>query len=326
MTQARAVQLTAFGGPEVMKLVTLDLPAPAAGEVQLRQTALGFNYLDVYQRTGKYPLPTPTGLGHEAAGVVEVVGPGVDDVRVGDHVVYMNAGIGAYADRRNVAANKVVKVPAGVDDDVAAALFFKAMTAQYLVRKTYPIQKGDIVVVHAAAGGVGQILSAWAKGLGATVIGTAGSAAKCEVARNAGCDVAIDYSASDWVERIIEATQGKKARVVYDSVGQHTFMGSLDIAAPFGYVVVYGAASGPIPPFETELLNRKGCLYLTRPSVFPHNADVQALRANAADVFDAYARGIIRAHIGARFDLANIADAHRAAESRATTGAIVITP
>ncbi|HTJ93193.1 MAG TPA: quinone oxidoreductase [Pararobbsia sp.] len=326
MTQARAVQLTEFGAPDVMKLVTHELAAPAAGEVQLRQTAIGFNYVDVYQRSGRYALPTPTGLGHEAAGVIEAVGPGVDGLRVGDHVVYMNAGIGAYADRRTVSANKLVKLPSGMDDEVAAALFFKAMTAQYLVRKTYPVQKGDIVVVHAAAGGVGQILSAWAKALGATVIGTAGSAAKCDVALAAGCDVAIDYSNDDWVSRIVDATGGKKARVVYDSVGQHTFMGSLDITVPFGYVVVYGAASGPVPPLDTELLNRKGCLYLTRPSVFPHNAEVQTLRANARDVFDVYAQGIIRAQIGARFSLGDVVDAHRAAESRATTGAIVMTP
>ena len=268
MTQAQAVQVSEFGGPDVMKLVTLDLSAPAAGHVQVRHTAIGFNYLDVYQRSGKYPLPSPTGLGHEAAGVVEAVGEGVDDLRVGDRVVYMNAGIGAYADRRNVPANKLVTLPEAIGDEEAAALFFKAMTAQYLVKKTYPIQRGDIVVVHAAAGGVGQILSAWAKALGATVIGTAGSSAKCDVALAAGCDVAIDYSKDDWVERVVGATDGKKARVVYDSVGRDTFNGSLDITAPFGYVVVYGSASGAIPPFETDLLNRKGCLYLTRPSVF----------------------------------------------------------
>ncbi|RKP47701.1 quinone oxidoreductase family protein [Pararobbsia silviterrae] len=326
MTQALAVQLTEFGGPEVMKRVSFELPPPGSGDVQIRQTAIGFNYLDVYQRTGRYPLPTPTGLGHEAAGVVEAVGPDVGDLRVGDRVVYMNAGIGAYADRRNVPAAKLVKLPDGMADDVAAALFFKAMTAQYLVKTTYRVRAGDIVVVHAAAGGVGQILSAWAKALGATVIGTAGSPAKCEIARAAGCDIAIDYSTPDWVARVIDASGGKKAHVVYDSVGRSTFDGSLDIAAPFGYVVVYGAASGPIPPFDIDLLNRKGCLFLTRPSVFPHNATVDLLRANARDVFDAYEKGLIRAQIGARFGLQDIERAHIAAESRSTTGAIVITP
>lgn len=326
MTQALSVQLTEFGAPDVMRLVASDLPAPAAGEVQLRQTAVGFNYIDVYQRSGRYPLPTPTGLGHEAAGIVEAVGPGVDDLSVGDHVVYMNAGIGAYADRRNVAANKLVRLPQGIADETAAALFFKAMTAQYLVKKTYPIQPGDIVLVHSAAGGVGQILSSWAKALGATVIGTAGSPAKCQIALASGCDVAIDYSNDDWVDQIVAATGGKKARVVYDGVGQRTFMGSLDCTAPFGYVVVYGAASGPIPPFETELLNKKGCLFLTRPSVFPHNATPELLRANAKDVFDAFAKGSIHANIGARFSLRDIARAHAAAEARETTGSIVIVP
>ncbi|MDB5878636.1 MAG: qor [Variovorax sp.] len=325
-TQARSIQLTEFGGPEVMRLTTIELPEPAAGEVQLRQTAVGFNYIDIYQRAGKYPLPTPTGLGHEAAGVVESLGDGVADLAVGDRVVYMNAGVGAYADRRNVPASKLVKIPKGISDEDAAAVFFKAMTAQYLVKRTYAVQPGDVVLVHAAAGGVGQILSSWAKALGATVIGTAGSAAKCDAARAAGCDAAVDYSQQDWVAKVIEATDGRKARVVYDSVAAHTFMGSLDCCAPFGMVVLYGAASGPAPAIDPELLNKKGCLFLTRPSVFPHNADPATFRANAADVFEAMKRGAVRATIGARFALADVAEAHRAAESRAHTGAIVMLP
>ena len=215
--------------------------------MHLRQTAIGFNYIDVYQRSGKYPLSAPTGLGHEAAGVIEALGKGVVDLRVGDRVVYMNAGIGAYAERRNVSASKLVRIPDGVTDEDAAAVFFKAMTAQYLVKKTYPVKAGDVVLVHAAAGGVGQILSAWATALGATVIGTAGSSAKCAVARAAGCAAAIDYGEPDWVQQVIDATGGRKARVVYDSVGKHTFLGSLECAAPFGLVVLYGAASGPAP-------------------------------------------------------------------------------
>lgn len=326
MTTARAVRLHEPGSPEAMQLETIDLPAPAAGEVQLRQTAIGFNFIDVYQRSGRYPLPLPTGLGHEAAGVVEAVGEGVAGLQPGDHVVYMNAGVGAYADRRNVAANKLVKIPAGIDDETAAAVFFKAMTAQYLLKKTYPVQPGDIVLVHAAAGGVGQILSGWAKALGATVIGTAGSAAKCETARAAGCDAAIDYSQADWVSQVIAATGGKKARVVYDSVAAHTFMGSLDCTAPFGMVVLYGAASGPAPAIEPELLSKKGCLYLTRPSVFPHNADVDTFRANAADVFQAIASGAVRVNIAARFRLDEVAQAHRLAEGRSAAGAIVLLP
>lgn len=322
----RAIRVATFGGPEAMRLETVDLPAPAAGEVQLRQTAIGFNYIDVYQRSGKYPLPSPTGLGHEATGVVEVPGEGVTDLKPGDRVAYMNAGVGAYAERRNVPSAKLVRIPDTISGEDAAAVFFKAMTAQYLVKKTHAVQPGDIVVVHAAAGGVGQILSGWAKALGATVIGTAGSAAKCEVARAAGCDTAIDYSQPDWVQQVIDATGGRKARVVYDSVAQHTFMGSLDCTAPFGMVVLYGAASGPAPAIDPELLNKKGCLFLTRPSVFPHNADPATFRANAKDVFDAMASGAVRASIGARFALADAADAHRAAESRSVTGAILLLP
>ena len=309
-----------------MQLQDIDLPAPAAGEVQLRQTAIGFNYIDVYQRAGKYPLPSPTGLGHEAAGVVEAVGDGVRDLRVGDRVVYMNAGVGAYASHRNVPAERMALLPANVSDEDAAAVFFKAMRAQFLVKKTHRVQPGDIVVVHAAAGGVGQILSRWCKALGATVIGTAGSAAKCDAARSAGCDAAIDYSQDNWVQQVIAATGGRKARVVYDSVAKHTFMGSLDCTAPYGQVVLYGAASGPVPAFEPELLNKKGCLFLTRPSVFPHNADVATFRHNAADVFEAMASGAVVASIGARFPLARAADAHRLAESRSTAGAIVMQP
>lgn len=324
--ETRAIRLTAFGGPEVMRLETLELPAPASGEVRLRQTAIGFNYIDIYQRSGKYPLPLPTGLGHEATGIVEGLGEGVPDLRLGDRVVYMNAGVGAYADRRNVSAQKLVRIPDGVADVDAAAVFFKAMTAQYLVKKTHVVRSGDVVLVHAAAGGVGQILSGWAKALGATVIGTAGSPAKCQVARAAGCDEVVDYSQPDWVARVIAATDGRKARVVYDSVGQHTFMGSLDCAAPFGLVALYGAASGPVPAIDPELLYKKGCLFLTRPSVFPHNAELESFRANAADVFDAMEAGIVRASIGARFGLEQAAQAHRAAESRSTAGAIVMIP
>ena len=326
MTIARAIRLTQFGGPEVMHLEAVDVPAPAAGEVQVRQTAIGFNFIDVYQRMGRYPLPSPTGLGHEAAGEVDIVGAGVIDLKPGDRVVYMNAGVGAYAERRNVPADKLVVLPAGIADEAAAAVFFKAMTAQCLIKKTHAVQPGHIVVVHAAAGGVGQILCRWAKALGATVIGTAGSAAKCEAARAAGCDAAVDYTQADWVEQVIAATGGRKARVVYDSVGKSTFLGSIDCTAPFGLVALFGGASGPAPMIEPELLNKKGCLFLTRPSVFPHNAEPATFRANAQDVFNAMASGAVQPAIGARFRLDQAADAHRAAEARAHAGAIVMLP
>jgi len=324
MKTARIVRIEEYGGPEKMTLATVELPFPAVGEVQLRQTAIGFNYIDVYQRTGIYPLPLPTGLGHEAAGIVEAVGPGVGQFKLGDRVAYMNAGVGAYSDYRNVPADRLVSIPVGVSDEQAAALLFKGITAQYLLKKTHVVKPGEIILVHAAAGGVGQILCQWAKGLGAFVIGTAGSEEKCAIAREAGCDIAVNYSEENWPAAILEASGGKKANVVYDSVGKDTFLKSLDCTAQFGLVVLYGAASGPAPAIEPDLLNKKGCLFLTRPSVFPHNADPATFRANAADLFDAISSGLVTSHIGARLTLDDIAAAHAAAESRSTQGAIVI--
>ncbi|MBI2745048.1 MAG: quinone oxidoreductase [Burkholderiales bacterium] len=326
MNTAKQVVLTELGAPEVMKLQTVELPPPGVDEVRLRQTAMGFNFIDIYQRKGVYPLPLPTGLGHEAAGVVEAVGDRVKDFKVGDRVAYMNAGLGAYADRRNVAASRLVHVPTGVSDEAAAALLFKGLTAQYLLRKTHRVQAGDMILVHAAAGGVGQILCQWGKALGAYVVGTAGSPEKCAIARAAGADVAIDYSLSDWPATLLQATGGRKARVVYDSVGKDTIFQSLELTAPFGLVVIYGAASGPAPAIEPELLNKKGCLFLTRPSVFPHNADPAVFRENAAELFQAVAAGHVQAHIGARFRLDDVVAAHRAAEARSTQGALLLLP
>jgi NADPH2:quinone reductase len=326
MTTARVVQLTEFGGPDVMKIISVTLPEPTDHEVRIRQGAIGFNFIDTYQRSGYYPSPLPGGLGHEAAGTVEAVGPRVTDLQPGDRVAYMNAGLGAYASHRNVPADKLVRLPDEVSLEQAASLLFKGMTAQYLVRRTHVVQPGDIVLVHAAAGGVGQILSRWAKSLGAFVIGTAGSDAKCDLALQAGCDVAIDYTRADWPQAVIEATGGHKARVVYDSVGRDTFLKSLDCTAPFGLVVLYGAASGPAPAIEPDLLNKKGCLFLTRPSVFPHNADPKTFRHNAAEVMEAIVAGVVGAEIGARYALDDVAEAHRAAEARRTTGAVLIIP
>lgn len=326
MTEARVVRVSTFSGPEAMELVTERLPAPATGQVQLRQTAVGVNFIDVYQRRGTYPLPSPTGLGHEAVGIVEAVGPGVTEFGAGDRVAYINAGIGAYADRRNVAADRLIRVPDGLSDEAVAAVIFKGMTAQYLVRKTHRVAPGDLVLVHAAAGGVGLILSSWAKALGATVVGAVGSEGKQSAALAAGCDHVVVTADPEWPAAMLAATGGRKARVVYDSVGRDTLLKSLDCAAPFGLVVVYGGASGPAPAIDPELLNRKGCLFLTRPSVFPHNAETATLRENAAELFDAIARGWVVPTIGARFPLAAVADAHRAVEARATTGAVVLLP
>ena len=324
--EARRVMISAFGAPAVMKVEITELPDPGPDQVRLRQTAIGFNFIDIYQRKGVYPLPLPTGLGHEAAGVVEAVGTNVSDFRIGDRVAYMHAGIGAYADYRNVAADRLVKIPDGISEEQAAALIFKGLTAQYLLRKTHAVKAGETVLVHAAAGGVGQILCRWAKALGAFVVATAGSQEKCQAATAAGADVALDYSQSDWPQRLLEATGGRKADVVYDSVGKDTFLKSLDCAAPFGLVVLYGAASGPAPDISPELLNKKGCLFLTRPSVFPHNAEAAVFRANAAELFAAIAAGSVRPNIGARFHLNEIVAAHESAEARKTLGATLILP
>lgn len=326
MTTARMVSLSELGNADVIQLIDKELPAPAKGEVQLRQTAIGFNFIDVYQRSGVYPLELPTGLGHEAVGVVEVLGEGVTRFKVGDRVMYMNAGIGAYASARNVAVDKLVAVPDAVSDEVAAAVFFKAMTAQYLIQKTYKVKSGDVVLVHAAAGGVGQILAGWAKSLGAFVVGSVGSEAKFAIAKEAGCDAVVDYSKPNWVEEVLKATGGRKANVVYDSVAKTTFLGSLECTAPFGTVALFGAAAGPAPEIQPEILNKKGCLFLTRPSVFPHNATPELLQENAKAVFDAIAQGRVKVRIGAKFTLEQAAEAHKAAEGRKIAGAIVITP
>jgi NADPH2:quinone reductase len=327
MTETKAVRFEAFGGPDVLKVVDVDLTPPGIGEVQVRQTAIGFNFIDTYQRSGVYKIPLPSGLGFEAAGVVEEIGHGVLDLRVGDRVAYINAGgVGSYAGRRNVPADKVVPIPASVSDEQAAALIFKGLTAQYLVRKTHAVQPGDLIVIHAAAGGVGQILVRWARALGATVVGTAGGPGKVARVLEIGAHIAIDYNKPDWVETLLAETGGTKARVVYDSVGKSTFLKSLDITAPFGLVALYGAASGPVEPLDLNLLNAKGCLYVTRPSIFPHNATTALLRENSADLFEAIALGHVGVDIGARFKLDDIVAAHTAAEARATTGAIIIEP
>ncbi|MBI5485043.1 MAG: quinone oxidoreductase [Deltaproteobacteria bacterium] len=326
MHTARTVIIEEFGGPEKMAVIRTELAPPATGQVQIRQTAIGFNYIDIYHRKGIYPLPLPSGLGYEAAGIVEAVGAEVDQFKPGDRVAYMNAGVGAYADCRNVPVERLLGIPDTVSDDEAAALLFKGMTAQYLLKRTHLVKPGEIILVHAAAGGVGQILCQWAKALGAFVIGTAGSEEKCAIARQAGCDITINYSDENWPAAMLEATGGKKANVVYDLVGKDTFLKSLDCTAQFGLVALYGAASGPAPAIEPDLLNKKGCLFLTRPSLFPHNADPAVCRANAADLFDAIAEGLVKANIGARFALDDIVEVHKAAESRATQGSTLIIP
>ena len=327
MKTARSVEIQSFGEPEVMHVVERPLPAPGPGEVQLDQTAIGINFLEVSQRQGGgYPLPLPTGLGFEAAGRVEAVGEGVTDFQEGDRVAYIAAGVGAYADRRNVAADKLVRLPDSISDETAAAMMFKGLTAQYLVRKTHAVKAGDLLLVHAATGGVGQILTRWATALGATVIGATTSPEKIPVAEAAGCKAVIDISQPDWPEAFLAASGGRKADVVYDSVGKDTLLKSLQCAAQFGLVVVYGAASGPAPAIEPMLLNRSGGLFLTQPSLFLHNASTDLFRDNAADLFDAIDKGHVTVDIAARYPLADIAEAHRAFESRKLAGAVVVTP
>ena len=326
MSQRRAVTMTETGAPEVLSVVTDNMPAPGPGEVQLRQTAIGFNFIDLYQRQGLYPLPLPTGLGFEAAGIVESLGDGVKNWKIGDRAAYMNAGVGAYADRQNVPAHKLVVIANDVSDEAAATLLFKGLTTQYLLRKTHKVEAGDLLLVHSATGGVGQILTRWATALGATVVGTTTSPKKRQAALDAGCVAVVETNDAAWPEAFLEATGGRKARVVYDAVGKETLIASLDCAAPFGLVVSYGSASGKAPPVDVELLNKKGCLYLTRPSVFPHNADPAVFRENAADLFDAIAKGHVAVEIGQRFKLDDIVEAHRAAEERRASGAILITP
>lgn len=326
MTTTREVIIHESGAPDVMSLIERDLPAPGAGEVRVRHTAIGFNYIDVYQRSGAYPLEFPSALGFEAAGVVEAVGPEVTGFAPGDRVAYMNAGLGAYSEARNVAAERLIALPDSVDDEAAASLLFKGLTAQYLLRAACPVTAGDLILVHAAAGGVGQILTRWASALGAEVVGTTGSPRKKGAILAAGAIAAIDTGTEDWPEAFLAATGGRKARAIYDSVGKATLLKSLDCAAPFGTVVSFGAASGAPPAIDTGLLRAKGELYLTATSVFPRNADRKDLRANAADLLDAIARGHVAVDIGARFRLEDIVEVHRAAEARRVEGAILITP
>jgi NADPH2:quinone reductase len=324
--ESKQVVIKEFGPAEVMHIEINELPPIKSDEVQVKHSAIGFNFIDVYQRKGIYPLPLPTGLGHEAAGVVVAVGAAVTAFNVGDRVAYMNAGLGAYCDYRNVPADKLVSIPDGVSDEQAAALLFKGMTAQYLLRRTHRVGPGDMILVHAGAGGVGQLLCQWAKKLGAFVIATASSPEKCAAAKNAGADITINYSNENWPAALLEATGGKKPNVVYDSVGKDTFLKSLECTAPFGLVVLFGAASGPAPAIDPELLNKKGCLFLTRPSVFPHNADPKIFRENATELFDAIKRGWVKSAIGATYTLDEITSVHKNAESRATQGATLIIP
>lgn len=325
MTQA--IRIHEHGGPEVLRWEPVEVGEPGPGELRVRHTAAGLNFIDVYFRTGLYPVPElPCTLGKEGAGVVEAVGPDVTDFQVGDRVAYATAPLGSYSEARLLPAEHAVAVPEGIDDRTAAAVMLKGMTAQYLLKQTHAVQPGETILIHAAAGGVGSLACQWAKHLGATVIGTVGSHEKAELARAHGCDHPIVYTEEDFVERVHELTEGRGVAVVYDSVGQATFMRSLDCLQPRGHMVSFGQSSGAVPPLDIGLLAKKGSLTLTRPSLFHYVARRDDLLACAGDVFDALATGAIRVEIGQTFALAEAARAHAALESRTTRGATVLLP
>jgi NADPH2:quinone reductase len=326
---SKAIQIQQFGGPEVMQLVDLEVGAPGFGEVRIRHHACGLNYIDVYQRTGLYPNPLPLTLGMEGAGVIEAVGEGVAHLKVGDRAAYASSPPGSYSQARVMSAKTVCKLPDGIAFDSAAGMMLKGLTAQYLLKKTRPVeglQAGDFVLFHAAAGGVGLIACQWAKALGLQLIGTAGSAAKCALALEHGAAFAIDYSKEDFVARVKAITGGKGVKVVYDSVGKDTFERSLDCLRPFGLMASFGNASGPVAPFAPGLLGPKGSLYLTRQTLFTHIATREATQAMVDDLFAVVSSGAVKIRIDQRYPLAEVAQAHRDLEARKTTGSTVLMP
>jgi NADPH2:quinone reductase len=322
----KAIRIVEHGGPEVLRFEDIDVPAPAPDELQIRHTAIGVNFIDVYDRTGLYPLPLPSSLGREAAGVVVAKGRKVRDFRVGDRVAYVFTKPGSYAEVRNIPAARVVKVPKGVSDQEAAALMLKGMTAQYLLRRTYRVKRGDVVLTHAAAGGVGLILSQWAKSLGATVIGVVGSDAKAELARKHGCKYVLISGRDELVPSVKKITKDVGVAVVYDAVGKDTFMESLDCLRPLGMMVTYGNASGPPPAINPLELSKRGSLFLTRPTLFSYIAKREDLVATARELFAAVKSKAVRVRIGQTYALKDAAEAHRDLEGRRTTGSTVLIP
>lgn len=321
---SKAIRIEQTGGPEVLKLVDVDVGAPGPGQVQVKHEACGLNFIDVYFRTGLYPQPMPAGAGQEGAGVVTAVGAGVTEFKVGDRVAYAGGPQGSYCEIRNMPAAPLVKLPKNVGYDTAAAMMLKGMTVQYLFRRTYKLQKGQTILFHAAAGGVGLIAMQWAKALGVTVIGTVGSEEKAKLARDHGCDHVILYKKENIVERVREITKGAMVPVVYDAVGKDTFQASLDSLAPFGLMVSFGNASGPVAPMPLTAL--KSTLYITRPSLMPHTATRANLNEIAGDLFKMVGSGKIKIKIDQRYPLAEAAQAHRDLESRNTTGSTLIIP
>ncbi len=321
-----AIRIHQTGGPEVLTWETVDVPPPAAGEATVRHHAVGLNFIDTYHRTGLYPLPLPSGIGLEGAGVVEAVGAGVTEVKVGDRVAYAGGPVGAYAEVRNIPAHRLLKLPDAIAFDTAAAMMLQGLTAAYLLRRTYRVQPGDAVLIHAAAGGVGLIACQWAKALGATVIGTVGSPAKAELAKAHGCDHVINYSTENFTQRVREITGGEGVPVVYDGVGKDTFMGSLDSLRPLGMLVTYGNASGPVPPFDVLLLSQKGSLFVTRPTIMHYTAKRADLEALGVELFEVVVSGKVRIEVNQTYPLREAAQAQRDLEARKTTGSTVLLP
>ena len=326
---AKTIQIQQTGGPEMMKLVDVPVGEPGPGEIRIRHRACGLNFIDVYHRTGLYPLPLPSGLGSEAAGVVEAVGEGVTHLKAGDRAAYAGGGPGAYCEARVMKAMSVCKLPDAIAFDTAAAMMLKGMTAEYLLKRTLPqggLQPGDHVLWHAAAGGVGLIACQWAKALGLQLIGTAGSDEKCQLAKDHGAAHVINYKTENFVERVKAITGGKGVKVVYDSVGKDTFERSLDCLRPFGLLASFGNSSGPVPPFAPATLGAKGSLYLTRQTLFTHASSRESTQAMADDLFSVVASGAVKIRIDQRYPLAEAAQAHRDLEARKTTGSTVLLP
>jgi NADPH2:quinone reductase len=324
MTQA--IRFNQPGGPEVLNWESVDLSAPAAGEATVQHAAVGLNFIDVYHRTGLYPLPLPAGIGLEGAGVVTAVGPGVSEVQLGDRVAYAGGPVGAYAQARNIPAHRLLKLPDGIDFQTAAAMMLQGLTAAYLLRRTYCVQSGEAVLIHAAAGGVGLIACQWAKALGAMVIGTVGSAAKAELAKAHGCDHVINYSTENFSQRVRELTGGEGVSVVYDGVGKDTFAGSLDSLRPMGMMVSYGNASGPVPPLDLILLSQKGSLFITRPTLMNYTTKRADLEFLGGQLFEMVVSGKVRVEVNQTYALKDAAQAHRDLEARKTTGSTILLP
>lgn len=320
-----AIRIEETGGPEVLRWVQMEVGAPGEGEVRLTQTAVGLNYIDVYHRSGLYPMELPSGIGLEAAARVEAVGAGVTDLKEGDRVAYAAPPIGAYAEARLMPAHRLVKLPDEIDDRLAAAMMLQGMTVQYLIRRTHQVKAGDTVLFHAAAGGVGLIACQWLKALGATVIGTVGSDAKAELAKAHGCDHAIVYTRENFVERVKEITGGEGVPVVYNSVGRDTWEGSLDCLAQFGLMVSFGNASGPVPPVNLGVLSAKGSLFVTRPTLMNYTAKRSDLVASANELFEVVRSGAVKVEVNQTYPLAEAVQAHRDLEARKTTGSTVLT-